>query len=80
MISRQKKRVNSDIFKNTGNTGHFCKNTGFYRTSKKYRTLQEIQDSYEDCISTHTDSHVTMDSHVENKGSWAFTVNCYRYG
>ena len=31
----QKKCVNSDIFKNTGNTGHFRKNTGFYRTSKK---------------------------------------------
>ena len=39
MISRQKKRVNSDIFKNTGNTGHFCKNTGFYRTSKKIQDI-----------------------------------------
>ena len=39
MISRQKKRVNSDISKNTGNTGHFCKNTGFYRTSKKIQDI-----------------------------------------
>ena len=39
MISRQKKRINSDIFKNTGNTGHFCKNTGFYRTSKKIQDI-----------------------------------------
>ena len=44
MISRQKKRVNSEILKNTGNTGHLQKyrilqdkqkNTGHYR---KYRT------------------------------------------
>ena len=39
MISRQKKRVNSEILKNTGNTGHFCKNTGFYRTSKKIQDI-----------------------------------------
>ena len=36
MISLQKKRVNSDIFKNTG---HFCRNTGFYRTSKKIQDI-----------------------------------------
>ena len=39
MISRQKKRVNSDIFKKPGNTGHFCKNTGFYRTRKKIQDI-----------------------------------------
>ena len=39
MISRQDKPVKSDIFKNTGNTGHFCKNTGFYRTSKKIQDI-----------------------------------------
>ena len=39
MISRQKKRVNSDIFKNTGNTGHLCKNIGFYKTSKKIQDI-----------------------------------------
>ena len=27
-------------------------------------------------ICTQIDSHVTTDSHVGNKGSWAFTLNC----
>ena len=41
MISQQKKRIKSDNLKNTGNTGHFCKNTGFYRTSKKIQDITE---------------------------------------
>ena len=37
------------MFKKTGNTGHFAKIQDFTTQAKKYRTLQEIQDSYEDC-------------------------------
>ena len=33
------KRVKSDFLKNTGNTGHFFKNTGFYRTRKKIQDI-----------------------------------------
>ena len=36
----------------------------------------KISASMAAAICTQTDSHVSTDSHVRNKGSWAFTVNC----
>jgi len=41
MISQNGAAIICHVSKNTGNTGHFLKNTGIYRTVK----IQEIQDA-----------------------------------